>query len=130
MQHQNLDRITQITMIKLVVANAMESHRRLWSDHEIECRAGGPPIKKWCWEPAGRNSLVADKCDAYETACGVGLELQQHANAFGRQIIGHSNLNIERQTSNVQFRKDSRSSIGIGAWTSNLKFQKAKIEQA
>ena len=59
-----------------------------------------PAIKKWCWEPAGRNSLVADKCDAYETACGVGLELEQGANLFGTQIIGHSSLNIERPISN------------------------------
>jgi hypothetical protein len=82
----------------------------------------GRPSRKWCREPVGRNSLVADKCDAHETARGVGLELEQRANLFGTQIIGHSSLNIERRTSNVQYR--------IGSWTSNLKFQIAKIEQA
>jgi len=81
-----------------------------------------PAIKKWCWKSAGRNSLVADKCDAHETARGVGFELEQRANLFGTHIIGHSSLNIERRTSNVQYR--------IGSWTSNLKFQIAKIEQA
>src|SRR5437016_13390588 len=100
----------------------MNSHRRLGRDHEIQCGARWPAINKWCWESAGRNSLVADKRDAHETACRVGLELEQRANLFGTQIIGPSSLNMERRTSNVQYR--------IGSWTSNLKFQTAKIEQA
>jgi hypothetical protein len=53
---------------------------------------------------------------------GPLAELEQRANLFGTQIIGHSNLKIERRTSNVQYR--------IGSWTSNLKFQIVKIEQA
>ena len=28
-QHQNFNRITQVTVIKLIVTNAMESHRRI-----------------------------------------------------------------------------------------------------
>jgi hypothetical protein len=80
----------------------MQAHRRIPRHHEIERGAGRPAIKKWCSEPAGRNSLVADKCDAHETARGVGLKLEQRANFFRAQIIGHSSLNIERQTSNVQ----------------------------
>jgi hypothetical protein len=84
--------------------------------------SGWPAIQEGCREAAGRNSLVADKCDAHETARGVGLELEQRANLFGTQIIGHSSLKIERRTSNVQYR--------IGSWTSNLKFQIVKIEQA
>ena len=92
-------------MIKLIVANAMESHRRIRRHHEIECGARWPAIKKWCWEPAGRNSLVADKRDAHKTARGVRLELEQRANLFGTQIIGHSSLNIERRTSNVQLQR-------------------------
>src|SRR5206468_8185948 len=121
-QHQNFNRITQITVIKLIVANAMESHGRIRRHHEIQCRARWPAIKKWCREPAGRNSLVADKRDAHETARVVRLELKQRANLFCTQIIGHSSLNLEPRTSNVQYR--------IGSWTSNLKFQIAKIEQA
>jgi hypothetical protein len=121
-QHKNFNRITQVTVIKLIVANAMESHGRIRRDHEIERRARWPAIKKWCWEPAGRNALVADKCDAHETARGVGLKLEQGANLCGAQIIGHSSLNIERRTSNVQHR--------MGSWTSNLKLQIARIGQA
>jgi hypothetical protein len=88
-QHENFNRITQVTVIKLIVADAMESHRRLGRDHEIQCGARWPAIKKWRWEPAGRNSLVADKRDAHETARGVSLKFEQRANLFGTQIIGH-----------------------------------------
>jgi hypothetical protein len=82
-QHKNFNRITQVTVIKLIVANAMQVHRRIWGDHEIQCGARWPAIEKWCWEPAGRYSLVADKCDAHEAARGVRLEFEQRANRFG-----------------------------------------------
>jgi hypothetical protein len=110
-QHKNFNGITQVTVTKLIVADAMESHGRIWRHHEIQCGARWPAIKKWCWEPAGRNSLVADKCDAHETARGVRLELEQRANLFGTQITGHLSLNIERRKPNVQLRKDSRAGI-------------------
>jgi len=71
-------------MIKLIVAYAMESHWCIRRDHEIECGASWPTVKKWCWQSAGRNSLVADKCDAHETARGVRLQVKQSANLFGR----------------------------------------------
>jgi hypothetical protein len=76
-QHQNFNRITQVTVIKLIIPDAVKSHGRIRRDHEIECGARWPAIKKWCWEPAGRNSLVADKCDAHETARGVGSSLRR-----------------------------------------------------
>jgi hypothetical protein len=79
-QHKNFNRITHVTMIKLIVANAMQAHRRFRRHHEIECGARWPAIKEWCRKAAGRNSLVADKCDANETACGMGLKLEQFAN--------------------------------------------------
>ena len=80
-----------------------------------ECRAFGAShtesLAHATLESAGRNSLVADKCDAHKTARGVRLELEQRANLFGTQIIGHSSLKIDPRTSNVQLRKDSRASI-------------------
>jgi len=82
-QHKNYNGITQVTVIELIVANAMESHGCIGRHHEIERRARWPAIKKWCWEPAGRNSLVADERDAHETAGGVRLEVEQCANLFG-----------------------------------------------
>jgi len=82
-QHKNFNRIAEITVIKLIVANAMESHGCIRRHHEIQCRDCWPTIKKWCWEPTGRNSLIADKCDAHETARGVRLKFEQCANFFG-----------------------------------------------
>jgi hypothetical protein len=72
-QHKNFNRIAEITVIKLIVANAVKSHGRIRRHHEIQCRACWSAIKKWCWEPTGRNSLIADKCDAHKTARGVRL---------------------------------------------------------
>jgi len=90
-------------VIKLIVADAMQVHRRIRCDHEIECGAGWPTIKKWCREPAGRNSLVADKCHAHKAARAVRLQFEEPANFFGCQIVGHLFwLKIQRRTSNVQ----------------------------
>ncbi len=69
------------------------------------------PSRNGAGSPPGGNSLVADKCDADETARGMRLGLKQRANLFCTQIIGHSSLNIEPRTSNVQLRKDSRAGI-------------------
>src|SRR6266404_9767290 len=88
-QHQNFNRITEVTVIQLIVANAVESYRGIRRDHEIECGAGWPAIKKWCWEPAGRNSLVADKCDADETARGMRLQLEELTNLVCCQTPSH-----------------------------------------
>src|SRR5436190_17900004 len=74
-QHHNFDRITQVAVIKLIVTNAMESHRRILRHHEIERGARGPAVKNWCWESAGRNSLVADKRDAHKACVASGSSL-------------------------------------------------------
>jgi hypothetical protein len=74
-------------VIKLIVANAMESHGRIWRDHEIQFGDRWPAIKEGCWEPAGRISLVADKGAAHETARGVGLEPSEGHYLLGTKII-------------------------------------------
>jgi hypothetical protein len=58
-------------VIQLIVADAVQSHRRIRRDHEIKGGAGWPTIKKWWWESAGCNSLVADKRYAHEAARAV-----------------------------------------------------------
>ena len=83
-QHKNFNGIAQVTVIKLIVANAMKSHGRFRRHHEIECRARWPAIEKWRREAARRNSLIADKSDAHETARGVRLEFEQRTNFLGR----------------------------------------------
>jgi hypothetical protein len=82
-QHKNFNRVTQVTVIKLIVANAMEPHGRIWRDHEIQCGARWPPIQKWRRQSARRDSLVADECDTHETARAMRFELKQRTNLFG-----------------------------------------------
>jgi len=48
-QHKNFNGITQVTVIKLIVANAVEAHRRIRRDHEIQRGACWPAIAKWLW---------------------------------------------------------------------------------
>src|SRR2546429_123605 len=60
--------------------DAMQAHWRIRGDHEIERGARWPAIKKRCGEAARRNSLVADKCDAHETARGMRLQLEELMN--------------------------------------------------
>jgi hypothetical protein len=88
-QHKNFNRIAQVTVVKLIVANAMESHRCVWRDHKTEGGTRWPTIKKWCRQAAGRNSLVANKCDANEAARGMRLKLQKSSNLFRCEIIDH-----------------------------------------
>ena len=82
-QHKNFNRIAQVTVIKLIVSNPMESHGRIRRHHEIQGRPRGAAIKKWRRKPSGRNLLVADKRDPYEPARGVRLEIEQCADLFG-----------------------------------------------
>jgi hypothetical protein len=90
-------------MIKLIVTDAMQADRRIRRHHEIQRGAGWTAIKKGCWQPAGGNSLVADKCDTHETACGVRLQLEESANFFCGEIVGHwFLLKIQRPTLNIQ----------------------------
>ena len=73
-QHQNLDRITQVIVIELVVADSMEAHRRIRRDHEIERGACRPAINERCREPTGRDLLVTDETHPHESTRGVRLQ--------------------------------------------------------
>ena len=43
-QHENFNGITQVTVIKLIIPDAVKSHGRIRRDHEIKCRARWPAI--------------------------------------------------------------------------------------
>ena len=45
-QHQNFNQITQVTVIKLIVTNAMGWDRRILRHHEIERGARGPGVRR------------------------------------------------------------------------------------
>lgn len=88
-QHKNFNRIAQVTMIKLIVVNPVQAHRRIRRDHEIESGTRWPAVKKWSRQPAWRNSLIADKRDAHETARGMRFEFEQCSHFICVQIIAH-----------------------------------------
>ena len=123
MQHENFNGITQVTVIKLIIADAVKSHRRIRRDHEIKCGARWPAIKKWCWEPAGRNSLVADKRDAHETARGVRLQLQERRESRLRHSDHSSFFTHEHRTPNFSERRNGfeGADLSDSARTVNLK---------
>src|SRR6266478_1744126 len=73
-KHQNLDRITQVMVIKLVITDAVQAHRRIWGDHEIQCGARRPAINERCREPTGRDLLVTDEIHPHESTRGVRLQ--------------------------------------------------------
>ena len=70
-------------MIKLVVADPMEPHRRIRRDHEIKRGAGWASACERRRQAARRDALVADKRHAHEAARGVWLKLEEIANLFG-----------------------------------------------
>ena len=83
-QYQNLDRVTQVIVIELVVADSMQAYRCIGRDHEIECGACRPAINKRCREPTGRDLLVTDETHPHESARGVRLKIQQSTYFLGR----------------------------------------------
>jgi hypothetical protein len=92
-------------VIKLVITDAVQAHRRIRCDHEIECGACRPAINERCWEPAGRDLLVTDEAHPHESTRGVGLQFEELANLVCCQIFNHTFLlKIKRRTSNVQRR--------------------------
>ena len=102
-QHQNFNRIAQVTVIKLIVANAMESHRRIRRHHEIG-RTRWPAIKKWCGSPSGaiRWLLINVTRTKPHVAWGSSLSTREplrHSNPWSFEFE-HRTSNIERPISN------------------------------
>ncbi len=67
-QHQYLDRIAQVIVVKLVVSNAMQAHRCIRRNHEVKCRASWPSVRERWQQTAGRNLSLGDKGNSYEPA--------------------------------------------------------------
>src|SRR6184192_1566264 len=101
-------------MIKLIVPDAMQAHRRFWRHHEIECRPGWPAINKRRREPTRRDVFLTDETHAHEPARRVGFELQESANFVGREIITHLFLlNVEHPTPKVFASKHRTSNAEV-----------------
>jgi hypothetical protein len=46
-QQEYFERIAEVVVIQLVIANAMEPHRCGWCHHEVERGSHGAPITEW-----------------------------------------------------------------------------------
>jgi hypothetical protein len=57
--HQNFDRVTEIIMIELVVPDAVEFHRFLRRQHEIERRSSGPSVRERSFHATCRDLVLA-----------------------------------------------------------------------
>ncbi len=91
-QQQDLERITEIIVVQLVIADAVEPHRCGWRHHEVERGPHRPPVGKRRRQTAGRDRLRAQIGNPHEPAGGVRLELQQGANLVGSELIGHARI--------------------------------------
>jgi hypothetical protein len=87
MQHQNLNRIPQIIMIKLIVADAMEAHWRIGCDHEIEGGAGWAPFCERWGQPTWCDALLTDERYPHEAARSMWLKLEERTNLFGSHLV-------------------------------------------
>src|SRR5215471_8612915 len=76
-------------MVKLIVADSMQLYGRIRRDHKIQCRPGWPAIYERSREPAGRNSLLTNKCHTHKSARGVRLQFQELSNFLGIEITLH-----------------------------------------
>ena len=74
-QQQHLDRVAQVIVIELVVADAMQPHRRLRRHHEVQRRAQRAAVGERRRQSAGRNRLRRAIGLAHEAAGGVRLEI-------------------------------------------------------
>ena len=68
LQHQYLDRIAQVIVVKLVVSDAMKSNRCIRRYHEVKRGASWPAVRERCQQTAGRNLSLGDKGNSYEPA--------------------------------------------------------------
>jgi hypothetical protein len=67
-QQEDLERIAEIIVVELVVADAVEPHRGVGRHHEIEPRAHRSPIGERRRQPAGRDRQRAQIGDPHEAA--------------------------------------------------------------
>src|SRR5262249_58416137 len=89
---QDLERIAEIVVVELIVADAVEPHRCSWHHHEVERGPQRSPVGKGWRQTAGRDRLRAEVAHPHEPAGGMRLELQQGANLVGGELIGHPRI--------------------------------------
>ena len=84
-QRQHLERLAEIAVIQLVVANPVKPHRALRRHEKVQSTADGAAVTKRAAEPAGGDSFAAAVGLGHETARLMRLEMQEIDDLSGGQ---------------------------------------------
>jgi hypothetical protein len=86
-QQQDLEGIAEIVVVELVIADAVEPHRRARRDQKVERRAHRPSVGERRRQAAGRDRLRAQVGRSHETAGRFGSSC---SNAMIRSAVSSS----------------------------------------
>jgi len=78
-KHQDLNRVTEVIVIKLIVADAVPPHGGLGCYHEVESGPGWTPFCEGRWQPAGCDQLFAHESQAHEPTRCVRFRFEKRA---------------------------------------------------
>lgn len=87
MQHQDLNRIPEIIVIKLIVADAVQAHGCFGNYHEIERRTSWTPFGEGRRQATSSDPHFACESYAYKSTCGVGFKLEERTDLVGTQFV-------------------------------------------
>ena len=71
-QQEHFEGIAEIIVVELVIADAVQAHRSLRRDHEVERGAQGPRLRKRRRQSARRDLLLARVCQPHESQVALG----------------------------------------------------------
>src|SRR5262245_45300098 len=93
-QRQDPERIAEIVMVELIIADAVEPHRRSWRHHEVERRPHRSPFGKRRRQTADRDRLRAQVGDPHGPAGGSSLSKMRISSAVSSSAIAHPSAAI------------------------------------
>jgi hypothetical protein len=88
-QEEHFERIAEIIVVELVIADSVQPYRRAGRDHKVERGTQRSPLRERCRQPTRCNRPFAYERYPHEATGGVRFEFQQAANLVGSQISRH-----------------------------------------
>jgi len=86
-QGQHLERIAQVAVVQLIVADAVQPHRPLGRHQEVQRAADRPPVSKRCAQAASHDSVDAAVRLGNEPARCVRREMEEFDDLGRRERI-------------------------------------------